>query len=88
MKKRYTDAVPSGSPWFHQACGFVKDWLVELKKIYKSKRIQHKIGRAYQKTMRNWLQWYGDDDMSFIGTRAQMIMAEIKRQNPQLNALR
>lgn len=83
--ERYTDAVCDQSPWYHPACSFVLEWLDEIRKNMKRKRIQYKVGNAYSKTMKRWLEMYGDDDMSVIGAHAHKIMERIRKSHPEID---
>lgn len=77
-------AVPEGTWHRDQAWDFFKEWLTEAKKELRKKPSKMKRGSPMTRTTRQWLKFYGDDEVADIRRVAMRFMERLVDFIPEL----
>ena len=70
-------SVPEGTWHRDQAWDFFKEWLIEAKKEMKKKPAKRKRGSPMTRVVRQWLKFYGDDEVADIRRVATRFMERL-----------
>lgn len=80
-------AVPEGTWHRDQAWDFFKEWLIEAKKEMKKKPAKRKRGSPMTRVVRQWLKFYGDDEVADIRRVATRFMERLVDFVPDVKSI-
>ena len=80
-------SVPEGTWHRDQAWGMFREWLIEANKELKKKPAKRKRGSPMTRVVRQWLKFYGDDEVADIRRVAMRFMGKLVDFVPELKSV-
>jgi hypothetical protein len=71
---RYDEVIPKEADWHDQSLAFTMDWLKNIQAEHRKSKKTQKRGMPYKRTLKNWSQLYGENDIAEIVRQSRKIM--------------